>query len=612
MTDTNDCQNRHEAIAALVLGELEGPAADEIKKHINTCENCRLLYQALTEEEETIQSAFKVVDDRSKAVGDNLLVQFDGGSHKSSSGTTVLHRLRAGSRKTKRMTKWAAAAVIAIAVVGGMSLWPGGSDTGEWWLGSPAVWGQEIIAELVKIEALVHREQIVLVGRHGHTHVSGNWSRLYKARDRVRRDKYYEHTDENTFGDNSSDSVLVNITWDIPDGNDLMLYHVSFEHECYTIRIREGGAYDRDPMTKLRSYVKELDRADRILETEVFEDRECVGFEIDRARNADDPERSVDRIWFDVETKLPVRIEKHGIAVTDSPGQTATFIDDRFEYHAQIPADMFEPVIPEDFVEAEPHEIHAAKEKQEKGEMPYADVPQGLRDDVVAALKYVQTAIYRKRHGFTRDGKWIFSARNRIYVSPHAWREDVHSQYSERDDDPANEHVERTNYFVVDKSDWGRTSLDFNDKAFSLTQTTVDFADASYMIVNHGSESHPDNPMDYIIRIASLLNEADRFWEDEEIEGIRCFGFEVSAKKYGTNPDGMLHRLWFDARTKLPVKLEFERIHEGDGKPRRSVTDRFQWNAEILAGTFEPRIPEGFVSAHPDEIQAARERQRKE
>jgi hypothetical protein len=28
---------------------------------------------------------------------------------------------------------------------------------------------------------------------------------------------------------------------------------------------------------------------------------------------------------------------------------------------------MFEPVIPEDFIEAEPHEIHAAKEKQEKG-----------------------------------------------------------------------------------------------------------------------------------------------------------------------------------------------------------------------------------------------------
>ncbi|MHC4355903.1 MAG: hypothetical protein ACYS0H_24645, partial [Planctomycetota bacterium] len=136
-----------------------------------------------------------------------------------------------------------------------------------------------------------------------------------------------------------------------------------------------------------------------------------------------------------------MRIERHGIAVTDSPGQTATFIDDRFEYHAQIPADMFEPKIPEDFIEAEPHDIHAAKEKQEKGDMPYADVPEGLRDQVVAALDNVETAIYRKRYGFTRDGEWIYSGGNRIYVSPLAWREDVYS----------NELVQQTDYFVVDK-----------------------------------------------------------------------------------------------------------------------------------------------------------------
>ena len=55
MTNANDCKDRHETIVAFVLGELEAPAADEIKKHIDTCQKCRLLYQALTEEEETIQ-----------------------------------------------------------------------------------------------------------------------------------------------------------------------------------------------------------------------------------------------------------------------------------------------------------------------------------------------------------------------------------------------------------------------------------------------------------------------------------------------------------------------------------------------------------------------------
>ena len=73
MTATNNCHSRREKIAALVLGELEAPTADEIKKHIDSCENCRLLYEALTEEEEAIQSAFKAVDDRSKEIADNLV-----------------------------------------------------------------------------------------------------------------------------------------------------------------------------------------------------------------------------------------------------------------------------------------------------------------------------------------------------------------------------------------------------------------------------------------------------------------------------------------------------------------------------------------------------------
>ncbi len=215
--------------------------------------------------------------------------------------------------------------------------------------------------------------------------------------------------------------------------------------------------------------------------------------------------------------------------------------------------------------------------------MVYADVPAGLRDEVVAALDSVETAIYRKRYGSTRDGKWRFSGGNTLYISRHAWREDVYS----------GEQVQKIDSFVVDKSDWGRTSLDFNDKAFSLTQTTVHFGDANYRIVNHGSQSHPDNPMDSIIRIASMLNKADRFWENEMIDGVECFGFELSAKKYGTNPDTHKHRMWFDVQTKLPVKTEFEWV-QTDG-PRRQIREKFQWNPALPADTFNPEIPVDFT-----------------
>ncbi|TKJ36029.1 MAG: hypothetical protein CEE38_13570 [Planctomycetes bacterium B3_Pla] len=129
MTNTNDCQNRHETIAALVLGELEVQAADEIKKHIDTCEQCRLLYQALTEEEETVQSAFKAIDDRSKEVGASLIAQLDRSSRKSYSEPTILHKLRV-SRTPKRMAELAAAAVIVIGAF--IGIYQFGGSTVAW------------------------------------------------------------------------------------------------------------------------------------------------------------------------------------------------------------------------------------------------------------------------------------------------------------------------------------------------------------------------------------------------------------------------------------------------------------------------------------------------
>ncbi len=49
--------------------------------------------------------------------------------------------------------------------------------------------------------------------------------------------------------------------------------------------------------------------------------------------------------------------------------------------------------------------------------------------------------------------------------------------------------------------------------------------------------------------------------------------------------------MWFDAETKLPVKMEFEWL---EGK---RITGRFQWNPELPAETFIPNIPAGFELA---------------
>ena len=126
MNNNKDCQNRREAIAALVLGELEAPAADEIKNHIETCRDCRSVYQAMAAEEDTIRSAFKAIDDRSKAIGDKLVAEHDKASRAQDISAGQAESQEEKSTVTQpnvwrtimksRITKLAAAAVIFIAV----------------------------------------------------------------------------------------------------------------------------------------------------------------------------------------------------------------------------------------------------------------------------------------------------------------------------------------------------------------------------------------------------------------------------------------------------------------------------------------------------------------
>lgn len=593
--------NKHDKISKILtssaLRELSLEAQAEVETHLTECENCRNELNRLrtlldfTDRISEISLDAKMCESAKEAV-------FTATENKQTlpnpnSGLEPIWRTIMYSKTMK----FAAAAVIALVILGGVTFWPSGSpQDGKWYLGPPAAWGQEIIAKLEKIEALVYRSQAVFVSPYGSTHVSGTWRKNYEAKDRSREDEYYEPTDEDTFDPSNPDSILQNVTYRVPDGQDLINYNVSYENKCYIIKTDEGEAYQRDPVERLRFYVNLLDKADRIFDTKMFDDRECVGFEIDAGKYVDNHEGRTDRIWFDVQTKLPVRIERHGLSVTGSPGRTITRIQDQFEYYAQVPADMFEPEIPEDFINAEPGKVRADKEKQEKGQMLYADVPAGLKDEIVAALKGIKTAVYRDRFAFVRDENWLFSSGEKIYISEYDWRKDSY----------LGDLLLKTEWFVTDKEDWGKTSLDFNDRNFKLIQTTVNFGNRSYKEITHGSKSHPDNPMDNIIFLAGYIDKADRFFESEQIDGIECFGFELSAKKYGTNPDTYIHTLWFDAETMLPVKMEFAWLQD-DG-PKKQVLDQFEWNPNLPADTFIPKIPAGFVNSQSDEIRSVQEK----
>ena len=580
-----DHERINKLLPGFALGELSEEDRSAVKGHLGKCGHCRIELQrleALVECTDRMSelSADEQMCESAKEAFFAFVVNERRATQNANVGLRALLRAFTAS-KTGRL---AAAAVVGIVVLSGLSFWPkGGSDNGQWWLEPSSAWGQEIIAKLEKVQALVFRGQSVFVGRYGSTHVSGTWSRSYEAEDRSRKDRYYEPTDEDTFGDSSEDSVLQHTTWEVSDGEDLIMYTVSLEFECYTTRTVEGGAFQRDPVENLRFYVNLLDKADRLLGTEMFDEHECIGFDIEARKYGDNPKEWIDRIWLDVETKLPVRIEQHGRGITSRPGETFTFIQDQFEYYAEIPAAMFEPEIPEGFIYAEPSEIQAAREREEKGEMVFADVPTELRDEIVAALKNVETASYRERVGHVKDGSWVLTDGDMLYLSRYNWRKDSYQA----------EELRRRQWFVIDKDDWGETSFDFNDKNFRMTETIVDFRERSYQTIAHDSRKHPENPMDGIIFLASLVNKSDRFTEDEEIEGAECYCFELSAKKYGTNPETSKHRLWFDKDTKLPVRMEFEWLQD-DG-PRRMIREQFEWDPELPGNIFSPpEIPAGF------------------
>ena len=249
----------------------------------------------------------------------------------------------------------AAAAAIVIIVLGGVTFWPGGSsETGKWWLGPPAVWGQEILATLDTITGVCCREQTVFVMPDGSKHTSSTWDKFYVSRDSYRRDIY----DGNT---------LREIQWYVPDGNDMIQHYVRFDLRCYGAVRHKGSFGDSDPIERMRFYVRLLDDTVKLLGEKVIEGHNCVGFEISASKYGDNPQQWLDRIWFDIDTKFPVLIERERLCPRDKTQadfHPSITIEDQFDYNPQLSSDTFVPYIPDGFINAHPDQIRAGQGRQ--------------------------------------------------------------------------------------------------------------------------------------------------------------------------------------------------------------------------------------------------------
>jgi hypothetical protein len=269
---------------------------------------------------------------RSKVLDEALILQ--GNQNQQTTSDTHTWRLI----MKNKMTKLAVAAVIIVAVLIGINHFGGSID------GTSVAWGQEIMAAIETIKGVSCREQIFTVTKDGAKHLSSTWNVLYLSKNSYRKDIYDGDT-------------LREIQWYIPDGENTIHHSIRFDLESYFVVKGKGSFGVQDPIDRVRFYVQFLDSAENLMGTKKIEGTNCVGFEIKASKYGNNPEHWLDQIWFDVETKLPVVIEKHSRPVTDQTEITFTTVQDEFNYDDELSGDTFEPYIPDGYTFGHPDEI---------------------------------------------------------------------------------------------------------------------------------------------------------------------------------------------------------------------------------------------------------------
>jgi len=136
--------NKHDKISKLitasVLGELSPEAQVEVNTHLNECPQCSSEFKRLQTLLECTGCISELSPDEQmcesakQAVFTAVENEKEQPSPRPNAGLEHIWRTIMYSRKMK----FAAAAVIAIVVLGGISFWPGNSSNRPWYLGPPA------------------------------------------------------------------------------------------------------------------------------------------------------------------------------------------------------------------------------------------------------------------------------------------------------------------------------------------------------------------------------------------------------------------------------------------------------------------------------------------
>ncbi len=308
------CRKWEEQIALFALGELGAAEADELRRHIESCPPCRVLYEELLAEERRIASAFEAIDATEKNRPEELSVNFAvREASLGPKGTIGGRRPDAGS-PFRAIRRIAAAIVIAGGVIGlALGLLKLGSAT-------PAF--AEIAGPILKSTTCTFNVTTEIAGANEPAVAHA----MFVAAGRMRMECEGDYVAIVDFEQSKMITLL--------EGPKIAIVATLENMPAAKIdEIRHASLFG------VREAIEQAGDSAQYLGERQMEGRTVVGYRIEE-------EMTETRIWADVGTFLPVRIET---SINSSLGVGVRCVMSDFVFDAELDESLFSMEVPEGY-----------------------------------------------------------------------------------------------------------------------------------------------------------------------------------------------------------------------------------------------------------------------
>lgn len=279
-----------------------------------------------------------------------------------------------------RFTKLAAAAVVIMAVMTGVHYFGGSVQMAS------VAWG-EVLRNVEQAQSFMFQHQWTIKTAEATTELN---SVIYNASEYgIRRDMYMNEK-------------LQSIAYVPPTGN--VITEVLPQMKKYALAtLTEQQLREMHEQVNPRQMVKEFMSFEHTeLGRDTINGIEVEGIEVDDPKfNKGLFERSVGRLWVDVRTNLPVRIELEGVAGGGSMEMKIVACD--FEWDVELGASDFEPNIPADYTLLAKVDISADEETAIKGLRNFAEFTSGRYPSDLALMTVLKEAGEALKKKFLSD-----------------------------------------------------------------------------------------------------------------------------------------------------------------------------------------------------------------